>query len=383
MTAPDAVSTRPPFEAVAKVVWRDVPFVIGRLSPAVGKAARNRAGWIDRFPPLAAAIAPAALVIGGLIGAFHWGCPSSYSSSALVVAILLALACACGAGVGLWITLGYAVGDFALYSHPYALADTPVNVIGLRLGLLVSYVGLYLLLVQLPVTASSARTAVAAKAQNEALGKGSHLVVAAAFAFLWTQSVPVLLRPMYVWAPLPFGKVPPIGAINPVQSNGVVFAIVALVFSIGAVMVGETHGQHQGPEPPPLLASLGPLQGFVQAFVSGALFTLMFSGLASSWVEFAVLYALIQIAALLRLAVLPLVPGYAREVAKVPMAVRIAFPILMGMASGYVLIAVVFADNDLQRTVLSFMPVIISLGIGMIAGAIAMPVALSPRANPT
>ena len=111
----------------------------------------------------------------------------------------------------------------------------------------------------------------------------------------------------------------------------------------------------------------------MRAFISGALFTLMFSGLAISVVDFVVLYVLVQTAALLRLAILPLLPRYMREVQRVPVIVRIVVPMVIGLGAGVVLVSAVFADNDLRVTQLSFMPVILSLGIGLIAAAFTMP----------
>jgi hypothetical protein len=376
MTTAAPVPTAPsPFERMARAVWTDLPRAVARLSPSVGRALNDRAGWLDATPPLPALVVPAALLLGGVFGAFHWGCPAVYSSSLTVTASLLAISCACGAGVGVWLTFGYAVGDFLIYSHPYELADTPANVIGLRVGLIVSYIGLYILLALVPMTASAARRAAGAKAGNVALGIAAQLTVAGAFAFAWAQSVPLMLRPMFVWAPDPtLEKVPPIGAINPVQSNGLVFALVAVVFSIGMVVMVRPDAEAWSP-PPTLLAKTGPAQGFIRAFVSAALFTLMFSGLASSVVDFVVLYGLVLTAAVLRLGILPLLPAYMREVARVPLVVRIVVPIVIGGAAGFYLISLVFADNDLRYVQLSFMPVILSLGIGLIVAAFALPAA--------
>src|SRR5262249_38217731 len=139
VTTPAAVpATRPPGEGPAKLLWHEVPLFVGRLSPNLGRALNERAGWLDAVPLVGAIAGPAAFLLGGVFGAFHWGCPAAYSSSLTVTASLLAIACACGAGVGVWITFGYAVGDFLIYDHPYQVADTPVNAIGLRVGLIVS-----------------------------------------------------------------------------------------------------------------------------------------------------------------------------------------------------------------------------------------------------
>jgi hypothetical protein len=374
MTAAAPVPTAPsPFERPAQALWTDVPRAVARVSPNIGRALNERAGWLEAVPPLLVLVVPAAIVLGGLLGAFHWGCPAAYSSSLTITASLLAISCACGAGVGVWLTVGYALGDFLVYSHPYQLADTPVNVLGLRVGLIVSYIGLYILLALVPMTAAVARRAAAGRTGNIALAIGAQLTVAAVFAFAWAQSVPLMLRPMFVWAPDPtLEKVPPIGAINPIQSNGLTFAVVAALFSIGMVVMTSPEVDAWSP-PPTVLARTGPAQGFIRAFVAGAVFTLMFSGLALSVLDFVVLYGLILTASLLRLGILPLLPGYMREVGRVPLGARIIVPMVVGGAAGFFLLNLVFADNDLQRVQLSFMPVIISLGIGLIAGAFALP----------
>lgn len=374
MTAATPLPTAPPpFAKVAQVLWTDLPRTVGGVSPNLGRALNERAGWIDRVPLLSALVVPAAVLLGGLFGAFHWESPGVYSSSWQVTALLLAIACACGAGVGAWLTAGYALGDFLVYDHPYQLADTPVNMIGLRVGLIVSYIGLYLLLVLTPMAASGARRAAAARFDNPGLAIGAHLLVAAGVAFAWSQSVPLMIRPMFVWAPDPtLLKIPPIGAIYPVQSNGFTFAGIAAVASIGMAVVANPGADAWSP-PRPVLARTGRAQGFIRGFASGALSTLVFSGLVSSLFDLVVLFGLMEVAAVLRLGVLPLLPRYLREVHKIPIIMRMVVPGVVGIGAGLVLINMVFADNDLLRTRLSFMPVILSLGLGLIVSAFTMP----------
>lgn len=374
-------STPTPFDQPARVLWTDLPRAVARVSPNIGRALNERAGWLDRVPALAVLAVPGAFLVGAVLGAFHWGNPAAYSSSLTVVAVLLAVSCACGAGVGAWLTFGYAIGDFVVYSHPYQLADTPVNVVGLRVGLLVSYIGLYVLLALVPLSAAAARRAVLARTDNVALVMLAQSTAAAALAFVWAQSVPLLLRPMFVWAPDPtLDKVPPIGAINPVQSNGATFAVVAALCSIAMAIVVHSGSDDWSP-PTTLLARTGAAEGFIRAFASGALFTLMFSGLAASVLDFVVLYALVQVACLLRLAILPRLPRYLAELDKVPLVVRVLLPMVLGAMVGLVLINLVFADNDLRYVQLSFMPVILSLGVGLILAAFTLP-ARPPAAEP-
>lgn len=383
MTMAQPPSTAPnPLDQVARVVWIDLPRAVARLSPNIGRALDERAGWLEGVPALAALAVPVAVAGGAFVGAFHWGNPAAYSSSALVTAVLLAISCACGAGIGAWLTFGYALGDFVVYAHPYEVVDTPANLLGLRLGLFVSYAGLYMLLALVPMTAAAARRGVLKRTDVVALAVLAQSAAAAVLAFVWAQSVPLLLRPMFVWAPDPtLDKVPPIGAINPIQSNGFAFAVVAAIFVTGLAVVPGASSDDWNP-PPTLLSRLGALEGYLRAVVSGVLFTLLFSGLAMSWLDAVVLYLLVQLAAILRLAVLPRLPGYVRELDKVPFLIRVALPVIIGSASGLLLLNLVFDGNDLQVTQLSFMPVILSLGIGLIAAAFALPARL-PGSEPT
>ncbi len=369
MTAPtpaSAAASADPTARAAAAVWERVPRAASRLSTALGTVLADSA-YLVRWPPVAVLAAPAAVLLGAVVGSLHWGAPNVYSSSAAVTVALFAIAMVLGAGVGAWITAGYALADFVLYQRPDVYTADLTAQVGLRLGLLVSYAALFLLLAGVPLLASQARRRLLGRTGNVALAAVGQVVVGGAFALAWSAASPILLRSMWVWS----GSSPPVTAIAPIQNNGPVFALVGGVAAIGRVTLSRLAPDPPFDPGPELLDRLGPGPArLVRAVLSAGLFTLLLAGLADTWADLALLLAFMLAAALLRIVVLPRAAGYVRVVGRVPPLVRVAVTMALGLGVAYLLLSPVYEG---AADVLSFRPLLLSMGIGMVIGAVLLP----------
>jgi hypothetical protein len=155
-----------------------------------------------------------------------------------------------------------------------------------------------------------------------------------ALVYVWTQAVPTLIRPVYTWQDT--FPIIPVDAIQPLQKEWL--SLVLLAIFLGAIRMGleyfalrsSTFPQHAGR----LQAALKPLllerrrRRLLPIWVSiafkAAFFTLILSGIISTWVEAIFLAAILAFIMVEREIILPKFKRWTRWISRVPIIIRLA-----------------------------------------------------------
>lgn len=195
--------------------WIRVPLTLRRLSTELATVLVD--GMYVVAWPVAAAIAPpAAMLVGLCFGAVHPGHENAFSESLLLVVVVITLGTMSG-HLGAMFLVGYAFGDFFI-AHPYwsssgarfdpapqlTLGGFVQNLIRVRIPLLIQYSLMSIVLVAQPVLTKTLLRQFSLLARlGRQIGLLSSISIHAAITFvqvyLWTQSVPVLIRPLFTW----------------------------------------------------------------------------------------------------------------------------------------------------------------------------------------
>jgi hypothetical protein len=223
--------------------WVRLPLVGRRLS--VGTFLTLSDGWqLLAAPLLAAWIPPVALVAGLLFGATHATFGTVFTESAVFLALAVVIGLT-SAQLGLWLTLGFAFGDFFI-AHPdwsasgelvFGFGDAPIldHLYQVRLPLILQYGLLALLTTGIPAAVKSLLGQLGFVGRLPAglafavLAVG-HAVLAWLLVYFWAQAVAVLVVPIYSWGS-GFSAADP-STLN-LQNNG---AQLALLGAIAAVV---------------------------------------------------------------------------------------------------------------------------------------------------
>lgn len=167
---------------------------------------------------------PAALGAGVVVGAQHPGFEDVFTES-LWLLIGLAFVGAVSGTVGLYFTVGFALGDLVLGEHPlwsFAFREDEAIELAAKYGSwLLSYGVMAMLAVGVPIAAKSlaAEFSLPARVGREVRGLVavvSVVGITALLVFVWLQSAPLLVRPVFVWAQ----ALPTVPAIFPLQEEG-------------------------------------------------------------------------------------------------------------------------------------------------------------------
>jgi hypothetical protein len=346
--------------SAAERLWHGLPRVLRRTP---GLAALFRDGdWSLSFSPLALLLPAGAVTLGYRLGGFRSPTEQFFSSSITVMALMLAVATS-GAALGFWTTIGFAIGDLLRFRHTHDSALLYPN--GLKhftlvqTPLIISYAVLLLLLTTVPLMATHSRLNLirlygpTLKIQLAACILS--VSIAAAMAWCWTRSVPMLIRPLWSYAD-GVGIVP---AISPLARHGRVLVVVAAagtgarslieavlpVRPVPADAIARDDQAERARSLPVVLLGL---------LLGAGLSTLLLSGLTASWTDAIQLFAVIVAAGLLRRVLLPAVPRYSHLVWRVPMLVRVMCCGLLGWWIGRRVLGPAITDpsNDTMRPVL-------------------------------
>jgi len=310
---------------VAGLLWVRLPRTVLRFS-RLGGVALADGGYLRAWPPAAAGAPIAAALLGLALGMGHPGELYSYS---LVVVGALGVVAALGASLGCWSLLGFVVGDLLLSRRDeFSRLALSFSLDGLRAiaALLLSYVLLAGLLVLAPVVASVVRIVVRDWLEGRGLGVSAvgaiPVLTQMTLAFLWTQSTPFLIRPVWSY----FGSSPEVPAIEPLQQRGWIVALVVGV-GVGVRLVLEARAAvHLDPFGASALAGGFPAARRWWMTVAGrTLFvTFMLSGFMSAWWVAAATAAALAGIFVLQIRVLPSASEYVRVVTGIPLIVRVA-----------------------------------------------------------
>jgi hypothetical protein len=267
--------------------------------------------YLIAWPSVAALGPPAALITGFLLGWLRFAPGETFTFSLVLMALMIAIS-SFSAGIGVWLCAGYAAGDFFLFRPTLLSSETfaeepLVNLIHIGGPALILYLLLANLVVLAPHISSAVRRQTMVRAKTlftwfdvtvlvTPLGMICNAAVYASLVYIWTQSVPALIRPVWTWA----GDVPLVEAMAPLQEMGARLVYVSLVLgSLRVVLEYSALRRFEVLVPlhvwdtllnSALASSRVRLPSWASALGMAFLITFMLSGLLSTWIE-AVLFA--------------------------------------------------------------------------------------------
>jgi hypothetical protein len=96
--------------------WRDLPVAASRVSGFLSVILADGI-YLTHWSKVAAYAPVVSLVLGLLIGWFHFAPGQTFTFSIGVMALLMTIS-SFGTGLGSYLLVGYAFGDFFLFQHP-------------------------------------------------------------------------------------------------------------------------------------------------------------------------------------------------------------------------------------------------------------------------
>ena len=329
---------------VAEAVWVGVPVALRRVS--AGLAVATVDGLYLAVRPAVGVLTPAAAgVLGVAFGALHPGFEVVYTESLLFLVIVAMLGALSGA-LGLYLVLGFVLGDLLLGDHPLWQFTflSGSEVFGGKYGSwLVSYLLLALLAVGVPIAAKSLASEFALppafpRPLRALVGLGAMVGITGLLVFVWVQSAPLLVRPIFVWADR--GQ-PTVEAIEPLQERGGWIVAAAMLAATGRAVaqgllaraaepgaagpdrLGELVGRFRTPEPVVPLLSRVPLA--VRLVARAVLLTVLMSGLFAAVWQAVATFLVLLVAQLLASPLVPVRLGvqYTQIVNRIPRIVRV------------------------------------------------------------
>ncbi len=334
-------------------LWVVFPLRMRVLSEAVAAILVDGI-YLAAFPVVATLTTPLALVGGFLVGWLHPGFATVFSESMLIMIIIGVLG-VLSARLGLLFTFGFALGDFFLASHKafYSSHGLWRNLLEARAPLLIEYALLAFLAVGIAMFTKATLSSLKlpqnlTKNQVLALAFVSHAAVTAVFVYFWTQAVPLLMRPVFVWP----GLYLPISMAQPLQERWLILVVVLMgasllrVFLQGVLAARPERSRRidelvakiakEPMESVPLTARLPKIVtvGFLAGWT-----VFILSGMISSFKEAGILFAIFAIFVAFRQKLIPLPLGdYPRLLAKVPAVGRfLAGVVLVWFITGRIL----------------------------------------------
>jgi hypothetical protein len=410
MASPPAPA-RSIFDPWLEIVWVRLPSALRRLGSLPALAANDGAG-LAAVPPLGAILPPVVFLLGLLCGTVRFATVWSFSESLGVMALFAFVAFFAGAGPGLWMWAGFALGDFFLYRRPdiYIAAWNPLEgFVRTRGALLLLYVLLALLLVVFPLTASALRRVTTLPAQltgpgTAVAGALIYIVVAAILTYSWSQSVPILQRPIFTWR----NDTPTVVAMSPLQQHAHWVVLAAICGAVARIAFETlTRGnmavqaraerfaaQIAGADRQRITWTSAPLPA--RLVVGAILTTLLLSGMLPGWGDGILLLLMLVAVYLARQFVSDLVPVWYRLLNRVPLVLRlVAAAVLSRLLTPIILTPLWpsgFNTNPLLklfdpilsrvRDSTSFRPILLTTLIGLIIATILTPPAPQPRPSP-
>jgi hypothetical protein len=396
------------FDSWLEIVWVRLPGALRRLGSLPALAANDGAG-LAAVPPLGAILPPLAFLLGLLCGTVRFATVWSFSESLGVMALFAFVAFFGGAGPGLWMWAGFALGDFFLYRHPtiYVSAWNPLEgFVRTRGAWLLLYVLLALLLVVFPLTASALRRVTTLPSQVAGpgvliAGGVIYVVVAGVLAYSWSQSVPILQRPIFTW----HDTSPTVESMSPLQQHAQWVVLAAIVGAIGRVVFealtrGNEGVQGRATRFAAMIAGAGrqrvtwtsvPLPA---RLVAGAILTtLLLSGMLPGWGDGILLLLLLAVVYISRQFLSDLVPGWYGLLNRVPLVLRLLVAAVISRLLTPLVLAPLwpygYETNPLLklfdpilnrvRDSTSFRPILLTTLIGLIIATILTPPAPRPR----
>jgi hypothetical protein len=326
--------------------------------------------------PWVAVLAPLVSLLAGVtLGLNHPG--EIFTNSILMITLMFVVAnfsCA----LGLWMWTGFLLGDF-FHPHFIVRGDSFLpHLIYFWIPLMLANLLLGSLLVFLPSSAKALRLQTRKELRltpANACWKDAILqaFIQMALVWVWTQSVPPLVRPVWTWQQL----VIPVDHIRPLQHDGWILALVAGLVGVARIVleyrvaaqpgtaahlrelraafaVSETRGVLRIPVP--------------ASFVVKASFsTFMLCGLISRWWETLELLLLFLVFFWLRAVLATQLAFWRQATSRVPLLLRLAGASALGTLLGWPVLTRLWGHGD------SFQSIIVLVGLSLLMVTILAP----------
>jgi hypothetical protein len=235
-------------DSILRLWWGRLPAVVYRLSPQAGLGLADGVHLVE-WPALGALAAPAALVLGLVVGWQHPGFHFVWAESIALIALIVAVG-TMSASLGGLLVLGYAIGDFLLGDQHWPVSVPPAapgvfgallpETLRLRLPLLIGYLLLLLVGARIPLLAKTlmadALRGLAGRLPRSTIGAialAGHAIVSGALVWAWVHALPVLIRPRFTWIG---ALAPPDTVFTPLQTQGDIVIAAAVVASLVRMM---------------------------------------------------------------------------------------------------------------------------------------------------
>jgi hypothetical protein len=356
-----------------KFWWHNLPLLAGKFSIFISVILTDGL-YLTRWSKLAAYAPTVSLLIGFFIGWKHFAAGNVFACSITVMAVMMAIS-SFGSGLGSWLLVGYSFGDFFLFPHPRSTIFYESFFLQ-QIPLLLSYTLLSILLVSIPLTTQALRLQTIPRLKK--LGLFGLVVEAtlqagiqSSLVFVWTQSVPLLIRPVYTWQ----GGTPPIEAIQPLQNDWLILVQLAAILGVIRIFLefkslSDPLVIERGQSLKDELQNIKPYRISVHPYIiiiaKAAFTTAMLSGMITIKTDVLLLGGAITLAMLIRDSSFKKLMSWTRLVCKIPILIRL---ILATGLSYYLALSII----DFMWKDDSFSALLVSTMVGIIVFGLLMP----------
>jgi hypothetical protein len=376
--------TQGPLSRAADAIWVGVPLALRRVS--TGLAVSSVDGlYLAVRPIVGLAGPPLAFLFGLMVGANHPDFQRVFTEALWLLVVVAVIGSLSGA-LGLYLTLGFALGDLVMGDHPQwdRLRDPdPLAQYG---SMLLLYVLLAMLAVGVPIAAKTFAAELrlpdgVPRPARALVGFGSLVIISVVLVWVWTQSVPLMVRPAFVWA----NARPTVAAVTTTQARGSVIVIAAVLATMAraaiqlalASPIGRdvarpdrlTTLENRFRTETPVVPLLARLPLLVRLALRAAAITALLAGLYADDQQAGVTFAVLLVAQVVA-SRLHRLGSYARVTNRVPRVVKLILVIIAVYLVGSTAIPS-FVDRP------SFMPLLV-----LAVGAAVLMTLLSPPGRP-
>lgn len=211
--------------------WVQLPLALGRVSKLLLTIMTDGL-YLTVWPLWAAFLPIISFGLGLSAGWFRLGGPELFSQSIVILFLAIILGYV-STQLGFLFVLGYALVDFFIYDNPAARYTDLTTTIQIRVALLLLYLALLGLAVFVPLAVRLFRNQISSLFSRSGdltfiFDLITGILSAGFLTFVYVQAIPMLVRPLYTWQ----GRVPPINAIEFLQTSPLTLAIGATIIQI-------------------------------------------------------------------------------------------------------------------------------------------------------
>lgn len=306
---------------ITEKLWVEIPIRAQRISNTLTDALLD-GFYLAAFPALSVVLHVLVLALGFASGWLHPGFKTVFSESMLFMVLAGSIG-VLSARMGLLFVVSFAIGDFFLASHRAFYVHGPIRSIWeVQAPLFIEYALLGMLLIGIPITvkqilASFRPPNKLSDTQLVFVGAGFMAALTGLLVFFWSQAVPVLMRPVFLWS----GYSLPVAMAMPLQTQW--YIIVAV---LSAVALARVWIQYYVEVKPGFAKTLTPLKEklfnaepavpltdkippILFAVVSSAWIVFLLSGMLTDWVQAIILVLVFAAFSALRSGIIPLPLG--------------------------------------------------------------------------